>query len=42
MKPNFALILSSDGIGLLHRSVAGAAEGWNTLGEASLEGADPG
>ncbi|VAW03482.1 Translation initiation factor 2 (IF-2; GTPase), partial [hydrothermal vent metagenome] len=41
-KPNFALILSSDGIGLLHRSVAGVAEGWNTLGDASLEGDDPG
>ena len=42
MKPNFALILSSDGIGLLHRSVAGVAEGWNMLGEASLEGDEPG
>lgn len=40
MKPNFALILSSDGIGLLHRSVAGVAEGWNMLGEAALEGSD--
>ena len=42
MKPNFALILSSDGIGLLHRSVAGVAEGWNMLGEAALEGGDLG
>jgi hypothetical protein len=42
MKPNFALILSSKGISLLHRAVAGVAEGWNMLGDASLEGDDPG
>lgn len=33
MKPKFALDLSHDGIGLLHRS----GEGWHTVGNVSLE-----
>ena len=33
MKPNFALDLSHDGIGLLHRG----ADGWHTVGEVSLD-----
>jgi len=33
MKPNFALNLSPDGIGLLHR----AAGGWHSVGEAKLD-----
>ncbi|OWY09740.1 hypothetical protein B6V74_06910 [Thioclava sp. F42-5] len=37
MKPDFALILSHDGIALVHR----AKEGWTLLGEAALEGDDP-
>ncbi|KEO60980.1 hypothetical protein [Thioclava indica] len=36
MKPEFALILSHDGIGLAHRTRAG----WARLGEVSLEAAD--
>ncbi|WP_095590010.1 hypothetical protein [Actibacterium ureilyticum] len=36
MKPRFALNLSLDGIGLLHR----AKRGWNLVGEASLDDAD--
>ena len=36
MKPEFALILSHDGIGLAHRTRAG----WARLGEVSLESAD--
>ncbi|MGR3505213.1 MAG: hypothetical protein ACU0B7_05020 [Paracoccaceae bacterium] len=33
MKPNFALTLSFDGIGLLHR----AASGWHVVGEVALD-----
>eukprot|EP00581_Thalassiosira_minuscula_P023296 CAMPEP_0184432288 /NCGR_PEP_ID=MMETSP0738-20130409/341801_1 /TAXON_ID=385413 /ORGANISM="Thalassiosira miniscula, Strain CCMP1093" /LENGTH=47 /DNA_ID= /DNA_START= /DNA_END= /DNA_ORIENTATION= len=33
MKPNFALTLSFDGIGLLHR----AGSGWHSVGEVSLD-----
>lgn len=36
MKPNFALTLSFDGIGLLHR----AAAGWHLVGEVALDSAD--
>lgn len=36
MKPNFALVLSFDGIGLLHR----AAGGWHMVGEVALDTAD--
>lgn len=36
MKPRFALNLSHDGIGLLHR----AKRGWNLVGEASLDDPD--
>jgi len=36
MKPNFALTLSFDGIGLLHR----AATGWHLVGEVALDTAD--
>lgn len=35
MKPNFALTLSFDGIGLLHR----AASGWHSVGEVALDSA---
>ena len=38
MKPDFALNLTHDGIGLLHRSTAG----WTSLGEVSLEAEDLG
>lgn len=36
MKPNFALTLSFDGIGLLHR----AATGWHVVGEVALDSDD--
>lgn len=36
MKPNFALTLSFEGIGLLHRTPAG----WHLVGEVALESAD--
>ncbi len=36
MKPNFALDLSHEGIGLLHRG----ADGWHTVGEVSLDDAE--
>ncbi len=36
MKPNFALTLSFDGIGLLHR----AFPGWHSVGEVSLDSAN--
>ncbi|SHM03958.1 hypothetical protein SAMN05443432_104213 [Roseovarius litoreus] len=36
MKPNFALTLSFDGIGLLHRAEAG----WHVVGEVSLDGSN--
>lgn len=35
MKPNFALTLSFDGIGLLHRAVTG----WHSVGEVALDSA---
>jgi hypothetical protein len=37
MKPNFALSLSFDGIGLLHRT---AASHWHLVGEVALDSAD--
>lgn len=37
MKPNFALSMSSDGIGLLHRT---AASQWHLVGEVALDSAD--
>lgn len=36
MKPNFALTLSFDGIGLLHRG----ADGWRSVGDVTLDSAD--
>ena len=36
MKPNFALVLSFDGIGLLHR----APGGWHMVGEVALDSSD--
>ncbi|WP_338550689.1 hypothetical protein [Roseovarius phycicola] len=36
MKPNFALTLSFDGIGLLHR----AFPGWHSMGDVSLDSSD--
>ena len=36
MKPNFALVLSFDGIGLLHR----APDGWHMVGEVALDASD--
>ena len=36
MRPNFALILSSEGISLLHRTHAG----WHLVGEVALDNAD--
>lgn len=37
MKPNFALTLSFDGIGLLRRAPDGAPEGWERVGEVPLD-----
>src|SRR6056297_2566984 len=39
MKPNFALSLSSEGIGLLHRT---GASHWHLVGEVALDSADLG